>query len=150
RGRKLERRSTYATDAMTEPFTESVVEDAALAWFEALGYVVLNSLEIAPGELASERSSYNEIVLRKRLEAALHKLNPTVNPEVLEEALRQITLAHLPSLIANNHAFHRLIVNGIAVEARREDGSIGAEVVRLIDFENPKANDWVAVNQFTV
>src|SRR5207244_3330004 len=94
--------------------------------------------------------SYNEVVLRKRLEAAVHKLNPTLGAEVLEEALRQITLATLPSLTANNHAFHRLLVNGVAVEARREDGSIGAEVVRLIDFENPKANDWLAVNQFTV
>jgi len=135
---------------MSERFTESVVEDAALAWLEALGYSVLNSLEIAPGELAAERSSYNEVVLRKRLEAALHKLNPTVSADVLEEALRQITLAALPSLVANNHLFHRLLVNGIPVEARREDGSIGAEIVRLIDFDDPQANDWVAVNQFTV
>jgi type I restriction enzyme, R subunit len=132
------------------PFTESVVEEAALDWLGSFDFSVLHGPEIAPGELAAERSSYNEVVLRKRLEAALHKLNPILSAEVLEEALRQITLASLPSLIANNHAFHRLIVNGVAVEARREDGSIGAEVVKLIDFDNPKENDWLAVNQFTV
>jgi type I restriction enzyme, R subunit len=131
-------------------FTESVVEDATLDWLGSLEYAVLHGPEIAPSELAAERSSYNEVVLRRRLEAALHKLNSTVSEDVLEEALRRVTLAHLPSLIANNHAFHRLLVNGVAVDARREDGTIGAEVVRLIDFENPKANDWVAVNQFTV
>jgi type I restriction enzyme R subunit len=131
-------------------FTESVVEDAALSWLSELGYSILHGPEIAPGELAAERKNYDEVVLRKRLEAALHKLNLTLGVEVLEEALRQVTLASLPSLIANNHAFHRLLVNGVAVEARREDGSIGAEIVRLIDFENPEANDWVAVNQFSV
>ncbi len=131
-------------------FIESVVEDAALSWLGDLNYFVQHGPEIAPGELAAERRNYNEVILRKRLEAALHKLNPTVGADVLGEALRQITLAPLPSLIGNNHVFHRLLVDGVAVEARREDGSIGAEVVRVIDFENPKANDWVAINQFTV
>lgn len=41
-------------------------------------------------------------------------------------------------------------MNGIAVECRRKDGSIGTEIVRLVDFENPDANDWLVVNQFTV
>src|SRR5437588_879276 len=131
-------------------FSESVVEDAALSWLGDLSFSILHGPEIAPGELVAERSSYGEVVLRKRLEAALHKLNPTVTEEVLEEALLQVMLVSLPSLIANNHAFHGLLVNGIAVEARREDGSIGAEIVRLIDFDDPKANDWVAVNQFSV
>ena len=34
--------------------TESIVEDAALAWLESLGYVVKHGLEIAPGELGAE------------------------------------------------------------------------------------------------
>jgi type I restriction enzyme R subunit len=55
-----------------------------------------------------------------------------------------------PSLIANNRAFHRMLIDGITVECRRKDGSIGAEIVRLMDFDDPEANDWVAVNQFTV
>jgi type I restriction enzyme R subunit len=32
-------------------FTESVVEDAALAWLESLGYTVKPGPDIAPGEL---------------------------------------------------------------------------------------------------
>jgi type I restriction enzyme, R subunit len=132
------------------PFTESVVEEAALAWCETLGFLVHSGLEIASGELGAERSNYNEVVLRNRLRAALHKLNPTLNVEILEESLRQVTIAASPSLIANNQTFHRSLVNGVAVEARREDGTIGAEIVRLIDFDKPNANDWLAVNQFTV
>ena len=43
-----------------------------------------------------------------------------------------------------------MLVDGITVECRRKDDSIGAEIVRLIDFDDPEANDWLAVNQFTV
>lgn len=43
---------------MSQAFTESVVEDAALTWFKALGYMVKHGPEIAPGELAAERRDY--------------------------------------------------------------------------------------------
>ena len=70
--------------------------------------------------------------------------------EALDEAFRKITIPQHPSLIASNRAFHRLLVDGIAVECRRKDGSIGAEIVRLIDFADADNNDWLVVNQFTV
>jgi type I restriction enzyme R subunit len=70
--------------------------------------------------------------------------------EALDEAFRKVTVQPHPSLIANNRMFHRMLVDGITVECRRKDGSIGAEIVRLIDFDDPEGNDWLAVNQFTV
>ena len=36
------------------------------------------------------------------------------------------------------------------IEVAREDGSIGGDVARLIDFDDVDMNDWLAVNQFTV
>jgi hypothetical protein len=65
-------------------FTESVVEDAALAWLESLGYVVKHGLEIAPGELLAERTDYCQVVLDRRLRDALARLNPELPPEALE------------------------------------------------------------------
>ena len=135
---------------MSATFTESVVEDAALAWLSELEYAVAHGPEIAPGELAAERAGFGETVLMERLRAALRKLNPTLPVEALDEAFRKITVPQHPSLIANNRAFHRMLVDGITVECRRKDDSIGAEIVRLIDFDDPEANDWLAVNQFTV
>ena len=35
--------------------TESIVEQAALAWLESLGWSVRHGLEIAPGESKAER-----------------------------------------------------------------------------------------------
>ena len=43
-----------------------------------------------------------------------------------------------------------MLVDGIEVEARQPDGTIRGERVRLIDFDTPENNDWLAVNQFTV
>jgi type I restriction enzyme R subunit len=127
-----------------------VVEEAALAWLGELNYAVANGPEIAPEEAAAERAGFGEAVLPERLRGSLRKLNPTLPVEALDEAFRKVTVPQHPSLIANNRAFHRMLVEGIAVECRREDGTIGAEIVRLVDFDNPEANDWLAVNQFTV
>jgi type I site-specific restriction-modification system R (restriction) subunit len=132
------------------PFTESIVEDATLNWFGELDYALLHGQEIAPGEAQAERTSFGEAFLPDRLRAALRKLNPKVPSEALDDAYRKTTIPTGPNLIAQNRAFHRMLVDGIAVECRRKDGSIGAEIVRLIDFGDPEANDWLAVNQFTV
>lgn len=40
---------------MNSQFTESVVEQAALAWLESVGYTILSGPEIAPGESEAER-----------------------------------------------------------------------------------------------
>ena len=40
---------------MTRAFTESVVEQAALAWLESTGWSVRHCAEIAPGESMAER-----------------------------------------------------------------------------------------------
>ncbi len=41
-------------------FTESIVEQATLKWFDALGYSILNASEIAPEEPNSDRQTYAE------------------------------------------------------------------------------------------
>ena len=48
-----------------------------------------------------------------------------------------------------NRAFHRLLVDGVTVEYRI-DGSIRGAQARLLDFDDPDNNEWLAVNQFTV
>ncbi|GAB4574675.1 MAG: type I restriction endonuclease subunit R [Anaerolineae bacterium] len=133
-----------------EAFTESVVEQAALAWLEALDYTILSGPEIAPGEPAAEREDYEQVILESRLHQALQRLNPQVPVDALEEALRKLTRPEFPSLVKNNHTLHRMLVDGISVEMERPDGSRGHEPVWVVDFENPDNNDWVAVNQFTV
>ena len=62
-------------------FTESVVEEAALAWLESAGWQVRNGAVIAPGEPAAERDDYGQVILAQRLRDALARLNPAVPPK---------------------------------------------------------------------
>jgi len=131
-------------------FTESVVEEAALEWLEGLDYTILSGLEIAPGETAAERENYGQVVLEGRLRQALRRLNPKVPADALEEALRKIARLEFPSAVKNNHALHRMLVDGVPVEMERAGGSRGYVPVWVVDFENPENNEFLAVNQFTV
>jgi len=72
-------------------FSESTVEDAALSWFGELGFSVLAGPEIAPGELLAERNNFSDIILTKRLEAALYSLIQNIPTEAIDDALRKIT-----------------------------------------------------------
>ena len=131
-------------------FSESHVEDATLEWFSGLGYAVLHGPDISPDGPTPERVSYDQVLLTERLREALERLNPHLPAETLEEVLRKVQQTETPSLIEENRRLHRYLIEGVPVEVGREDGSIGGDVARLIDFDNVDANDWRAVNQYTV
>ena len=129
---------------------ESTIEKATLSWFEELGYQVLHGPDIEPEKPDAERSEFTDVVLRTRLRDALARLNPDVPVDAIDEAVRKITIPETPSLTVNNRTSHRMLVDGVTVEYRKDDGRITGEQVRIVDFDNPENNDWLAVNQFTV
>jgi len=130
--------------------TESVVEEAALAWLESAGWQIRNGAEIAPGEPAAERDDYGQVVLVQRLRDALAQLNAALPAEALDDAFRKLTRPEGAELIVRNRALHRLLVDGVTVEYRDAEGSIRGAQARVIDFDDPAGNDWLAVNQFSV
>jgi type I restriction enzyme R subunit len=129
---------------------ESHIEEATLEWLGELGYAIGHGPEMAPGEAASERDSFSDVVLKGRLREAIHRLNPAIPEEAREEAVRKVLRHETTSLIGNNRSFHHHLRDGVPVEYKRSDGSIAGDRVRLVDFADVKANDWLAVNQFTV
>jgi len=131
-------------------FAEDDVEAAALEWFAGLGYAVLHGRNIAPDGKATERVSYADVILSGRLHAAIDHLNPDLPARTREEVLRKVQQTEMPALVEENRRLHRYLVEGVPVEVAREDGSIGGDTARLIDFGDPDANDWLAVNQFSV
>ena len=102
-----------------------------------------------PGELFAERGDYGQVILATRLREALVRLNPTLPAEAIDDAFRKIIRLEGATLDARNRTFHRLLVDGVTVEYRA-DGAIRGAQARLIDFDDPENNDWLAVNQFTV
>jgi type I restriction enzyme R subunit len=130
--------------------SESVVEQAALAWLESVGWAVRNGADIAPGEQAAERDDYGQVVLAQRLRDALARLNRDLPSDAIDDAFRRLTRPEGTDLVAQSRAMHRLMVDGVNVEYRAADGEIRGAQARVIDFEEPAADDWLAVNQFSI
>ena len=135
---------------MTAKLGEADVELAALRWLAGLGYELLHGPDIGPEGPAPERGSYDEVLLTGRLRKALARLNPNLPAETLEDVVRKVRQTETPSLIEENRRLHRYLVEGVPIEVAREDGSIGGDSARLVDFADEDSNDWLAVNQFTV
>ncbi len=121
-----------------------------MGWLGELGYETRLGGEIAPGTPGAERSGYREVFLAGRARQAIDRLNPGVPDAAKDEALRKVLRMDSPSLIVNNRSFHRMLVNPPEIEVAREGGGIRGVHVKLIDFDKPDNNDWLAVNQFTV
>ncbi|MBC7314848.1 MAG: DEAD/DEAH box helicase, partial [Chloroflexi bacterium] len=128
--------------------SESTDTDATLAWLEATGWLIAHGPDIAPDMPAAERADYGEVVLARRLRNALARLNPELPAEALEDAFRKLTRAEGADLLQRNRALHRMLVDGVTVEYRTSEGAIRGAQARVLDFDDPANNDWLAVNQF--
>ena len=129
---------------------ESDVEAVALEWLRELGWGTAHGSGIGPEAERAERGDYSQVVLEGRLREALGRLNPELPPEALDDALRRLIRPEGSSLEARNRAFHKMLVDGMTVEYRTDGGSIRGGQARVLDFDEPDGNDWLAVNQVTV
>ena len=130
--------------------TEAEVEQAALEWLAGVGWNTARGPDIAPDAPGAERDDYGQVVLERRLRDALATLNPALPASALDDALRRLTRPRGSTLEARNRAFHRMLVDGVEIEYRDSDGRLRGDQVRVVDFEDPAVNDWLAVNQFSV
>jgi len=128
---------------------EDQVEQLAIEWFQELGYDYLHGYDITPDSSTPERNNYQEVLLSGRLHPALTKLNPTLPTSAIDEAVHLLQKPQHATLTQNNRAFHKMLLQGIAVEVKGEDTTKG-DVVKIIDFQNADNNDFLVVNQFTI
>ncbi|MEH6688377.1 MAG: type I restriction endonuclease subunit R [Halopseudomonas sabulinigri] len=129
--------------------TEDQLEQEALETLGELGYQYLYGPDIAYDGPSPERESYRDVVLGMRLREAVARLNPTMSAAVREDAVRQVLNLGLPVQLSANRYFHRLLVGGVPVQYQK-DGETRGDFVRLVDWVDPAANEYLAVNQFTI
>ena len=130
---------------------EAQLEIAVCDWLKdrPLGWNYAYGPHIAPDAEMPERQSWSDVVLVNRLRDALQRINPTIPDEAIEEAMRQVLRPESPSLIENNRRFHKMLTDGVDVSWRTDEGE-QHDKVWLIDRDDPDANDFLVVNQFTV
>ncbi len=129
--------------------TESDVEEFAIELLEKQGYQYIYGPSIAPDSNTPERASFEEVLLLEKLKNSVSRINPNVPADAREDAIKQILRLSSPELIANNESFHRLLTEGIKVSYQKA-GQTRGDLVWLIDFNKPKNNDFVVINQFTI
>ncbi len=129
--------------------TEDQLEQLCLEWFRDNGYEYAYGPDISPDGDRPERVDYLQVVLVDRLTSALHKINPHIPIETIEEAALTITKPESPVLIHNNRAFHKMLLEGVPVEYSEGNENV-TDHVQLMDFNNIHNNQFLVVNQFTV
>lgn len=134
---------------MATRIAESDIESHAIELLEKQGYEYIYGPSIAPDSGTPERASFEDVLLRGRLRNAVHRINPTIPADALNDAIKQIERLSSPDPIANNETFHRLLTEGIKVTYQK-DGQTRGDLVWLIDFNEPGNNDFLVVNQLTI
>lgn len=129
--------------------TEDQLEQETLGWLGEQGYTHLYGPDIAHDGDNPERESYRDVILTMRLRTAIARLNPLVPLAAREDALRQVLELGGPVQLSANRLFHRLLVSGVPVQYQK-DGETRGDFVRLIDWTDVRANEWLAVNQFSI
>lgn len=129
--------------------TEDQLENEALGWLQEVGYQSLNGYAIAPDGDTPERDNYLQPLLIERVRGAINRLNPTIPLIARDDALKQVMDLGVPVMLSANRHFHSLLVNGVPVQYQK-DGETRGDFVRLVDFSDVTANEWLAVNQYTL
>lgn len=97
------------------------------------------------------RNSDGEVVLTREVLAALRRLNPGLPEEAYQQALVQAVQDDITkTLIALNEEKYKLLRDGVPVKFRDAAGRVVDRRLRLIDFDHPEQNSYVAVRELWV
>lgn len=129
---------------------DAYAEQPALEWLGELGWEVAHGPDLGPGGAAPERDSWRDVVLIGRLRSAVTGLNPELPPDAVERVVQQVLTTASPSVIDDHADFHRLLIERVSVTYEDDEGVERTVRAKLVDFERPEHNDFLALNQFTV
>ena len=138
--------STLTEDTLVQQTTADYLYDK-LGWESVYAY---NNETFGPQGMLG-RASDREVVLARYLLAALRKLNPGLPDEAYDVAVRQVVEYNAAqSTLAVNEDKYALLRDGVQVAFRDAKGELTKQRLRLVDFEEPENNHFLAVREFWV
>lgn len=139
---------------MAHAYTEDLlVEKPTIALFANLGWQTVAATYEVLGPMGTlGRETRSEVVLTSRLRPLLERLNPRLPSEAITAAVDELTRDRAAmSLNAANREIYKVLKEGLKVQVPdRQQGGMKLERLRVIDWEDPGANDFLLVSQFTV
>jgi type I restriction enzyme R subunit len=132
---------------------DSLVEQPAIQLFAELGWTTLSAPdEVMGADGTLGRETKSEVVLVVRLRNVLVRLNPSLPPEAISAAIDELSRdrsAMLPT--AANRELWALMRDGVKVSVPDlVRGGQKDERVRVVDWDDPTANDFLLVSQMTI
>jgi type I restriction enzyme R subunit len=135
---------------VTVPINElTYAEQPALEWLRQLRWAHVRGPEIAPNGPKPERETWDEVVLVGRLRAALVDLNPEAPRSAVELAMERVRQTASPDPVRDHLDFHELLLEGVPVTVL-DAGEERALRLKLVNWERPERNDFLAVTQLRV
>jgi type I restriction enzyme R subunit len=135
-------------------FSENaLVEQPAIALFGKLGYSTANCFNEQVGTTISTlgRETTADVVLVPKLRSALEKLNPGIACDAIQLAIEELTKDRSAmSLAQANREIYKLLKDGVRVSFQDEDGGEAHETFRVIDWNEPKNNNFFLASQFWI
>jgi type I restriction enzyme, R subunit len=127
-----------------------LAERPALEGLRDVGWEHVHGSQLAAEEPGAERSRWSDVVLLSRLERAIERINPQLPADAIERA-REIALRSTsPAVVEDHRSFHELLLSGVPVTYLDGEGVERHDHARLIDFDEPTNNEFLAVNQLTI
>lgn len=125
------------------------VEKPFLDQLEGLGWTVIDC-DSKQFPAQTHRENFTEVVMLPVLREQLKVINPWLEDDQVEEAVKRLT-ANFPgtNLIQNNRHVLQLLLEGTSVSENRKTGE-KSPTVRFIDFKHRDNNSFIAVCQFKV
>ena len=129
-----------------------LVEQPAIALLELLGWTHANLFAETFGEHGSMgRDSERQVILTRRLGAALRHLNPGLPETAYAQAIEQFTQDRGKQLAVNaNRDIYRLLKDGVKVSLPDAHGGHALETLRVIDWTEPGNNEFFLASQLWV
>ncbi|WP_105035169.1 type I restriction endonuclease subunit R [Cryobacterium aureum] len=135
---------------------DSLVERPAITLLGRLGWETINAYTETFGDDGTlGRDNQSEVVLIGRLRDALKRINPDLDAEVggaaIQQAIDAITLDRsVMDRVRANREVWKLLRDGVLTTVRRASGASDSVTVRLVDWNNPRNNDFLLVSQLWV
>lgn len=96
------------------------------------------------------RKNFDEVLIEERLRTAIKNLNDWLDDEQVEEAFQEIKRVGLrKGLIEANIDFLNMLIEPPAFKNKKNPQEKSRNI-KIIDFEEPLKNDFLAMNQFRV